>query len=104
MKLTLTVAATILASIFAAVATLAQQQPTTPAGDSGVDIVASLKQLKNRDKLVLKYDKFKDYTVEHVSRLIFSLPENIWQLASRKAWAAGHTDVDRRLPFRPGSN
>lgn len=63
MKLTLTVAATILASIFAAVATLAQQQPTTPAGDSGVDVAASLKQLKNRDKLVLKYDKFKDYTV-----------------------------------------
>jgi hypothetical protein len=60
---TLIVAATILASIFTAVITLAQQQPTTPAGDSGVDIAASLKELKNRDKLVLRSDKFKDYTV-----------------------------------------
>jgi len=58
----LAVAAMVFGFLLAVVAG-AQQNPTTPAGDSGVDIAASLKQLKNREKLVLKYDKFKDYTV-----------------------------------------
>jgi hypothetical protein len=40
-----------------------QQTPSLAAPDQGLDVAATLKQHKSKGKLVLKYDRFKDYTV-----------------------------------------
>jgi len=85
---TLTVAAMILGLSCLVVA----QQPSV--ADPGIDVAAQLKQLKNHDKFVRSYDKFKDYTVVAVK------PMNL--LSAMESGAASFARTLGNGPYHTG--